>query len=77
MNWKIIATTILFSCAIVACSKQDDKAAAPTKQAQAKPESCEQIKDREKRHKCVSDKLFYFTTDQPTTSKPVDTLFPE
>lgn len=54
MNWKTIATTALFSCAIVACSKQDDmKTIVAHAKAQAK--LCTQIKDINKRNKCVHD----------------------
>ena len=69
MNLKTIAATVLFSCALVACSKQDNTT-AQTKQAQTKPKDCKLIKDGEKRSKCVADELFQFTADKPVISRP-------
>ena len=70
MNLKTIAATVLFSCALVACSKQDNKTTVQTKQAQTKPKDCKQIKDDDERSKCVADELFQFTTDKPVISRP-------
>ena len=69
MNLKTIAATVLFSCALVACSKQDNKTTAQTKQAQTKPKDCKLIKDKEERRKCVHDKYFAVSTS-PTISRP-------
>ena len=69
MNLKTIAATVLFSCALVACSKQDNKGTAQTKQTETKPKDCKLIKDKEERRKCVHDKLFQFD-DTPAVSRP-------
>jgi hypothetical protein len=72
MNVKLIATAVLFSCTIVACSKQDEKPTTKTKnEVQAKaPKDCKTIKDEDARSKCVADQLFKFTPDHKTISTP-------
>ena len=54
MNWKTIATTTLFSCALVACSKQDDRKTIVA-HAKAQAKLCTRIKDINERNKCVHD----------------------
>jgi hypothetical protein len=65
MNVKLIATAVLFSCAIVACTKHDERTTATTRKedkAEA-PKDCKTIKDEDKRSKCAADKLFKFIPD--------------
>jgi ABC-type enterochelin transport system substrate-binding protein len=71
MNWKLFAVAICFSGMIVACSKQDNKAAQqkPKTEANASAslDDCKKMKDEEERNKCVNDNLFGFDTTPPVS----------